>query len=123
MVGLKQARSVQDEKLVETIFQTHLFPTSAYSPSTDIVFGATPTNLIVDARPTTNAMANVAKGAGSENMDNYKSGKKVYLGACCHRKHAEAKSMDADLKSCRRLRQASTTYTFVMHFGWTTVDR
>lgn len=80
MVGIKQARSVQDEKLVETIFQTHLFNDSAYSPSPSTVFGATPTNLIIDARPTTNAMANVAKGAGSENMENYKSGKKAYLG-------------------------------------------
>ena len=40
----------------------------------------TATNLIIDARPTANAMANVAVGAGSENMDNYKTGKKAYLG-------------------------------------------
>lgn len=44
------------------------------------VYGATTTNLIVDARPTTNAMANVAKGAGTENMENYKGAKKAYLG-------------------------------------------
>lgn len=44
------------------------------------VYGATATNLIIDARPTTNAMANVAKGAGTENMDYYKEGKKAYLG-------------------------------------------
>ncbi|CAE6525514.1 unnamed protein product [Rhizoctonia solani] len=41
---------------------------------------ATPINLIIDARPTTNAMANAAKGAGTENMDNYKEARKVYLG-------------------------------------------
>ncbi|CAE6441513.1 unnamed protein product [Rhizoctonia solani] len=44
------------------------------------IYGATSVNLIIDARPTTNAMANAAKGAGSENMDNYKEARKVYLG-------------------------------------------
>ncbi|KDN48867.1 phosphatases II [Tilletiaria anomala UBC 951] len=44
------------------------------------VYGAQTTNLIIDARPTTNAMANVAKGAGSENMDHYRGCKKAYLG-------------------------------------------
>ncbi|TFY80806.1 hypothetical protein EWM64_g3204 [Hericium alpestre] len=36
--------------------------------------------MIVDARPTTNAVANTAKGAGTENMDHYKDCKKAYLG-------------------------------------------
>jgi hypothetical protein len=36
--------------------------------------------MIIDARPTTNAMANVAMGAGTENMEHYKFGKKAYLG-------------------------------------------
>lgn len=34
----------------------------------------------MDARPTANAVANTAKGAGTENMDHYREGKKVYLG-------------------------------------------
>lgn len=34
----------------------------------------------MDARPTTNAVANTARGAGTENMDHYREGKKVYLG-------------------------------------------
>ncbi|KAK9765201.1 phosphatidylinositol-3-phosphatase ymr1 [Basidiobolus ranarum] len=73
MVGLKQARSVQDEKLVEAIFVSNIPKTpNSISPSTS--------NLIVDARPTANAMANVAIGAGSENMENYKNCKKLYLG-------------------------------------------
>ncbi|KAL7413156.1 protein-tyrosine phosphatase-like protein [Mrakia frigida] len=88
MVGLKNSRSVQDEKLIESIFQTHLAPTTSYAPTLDSprpthhpnVYGATCTNLIIDARPTTNAMANVAKGAGTENMEHYKGGKKAYLG-------------------------------------------
>lgn len=97
MVGLKSNRSIQDEKLIECIFQTHLSPDSAISPLSNFdkpaptssmlhigspghVYGSTKTNLIVDARPTTNALANTAKGAGTENMENYKGGKKAYLG-------------------------------------------
>lgn len=108
LVGLKNARSAQDERLVDSIFQSHLSPDTGYGanlneygygggssnfpptlssspagtpvPSGQSVYGATTTNLIVDARPTTNAMANVAKGAGTENMENYKGAKKAYLG-------------------------------------------
>ncbi|KAF8136459.1 protein-tyrosine phosphatase-like protein [Boletus edulis] len=78
MVGIKQNRSVQDEKLVEAIFQTHHHPDSR-SPNAP-VYGATTTNLIVDARPTANAVANTARGAGTENMEHYKDAKKVYSG-------------------------------------------
>ncbi|KAG7448061.1 phosphatases II [Guyanagaster necrorhizus] len=78
MVGITQNRSVQDEKLIEAIFQSHHSPESRTSKVP--VYGAMATNLIIDARPTTNAMANTAKGAGTENMDHYKEGKKVYLG-------------------------------------------
>ncbi|KAF8965321.1 protein-tyrosine phosphatase-like protein, partial [Flammula alnicola] len=78
MVGITQSRSVQDEKLIEAIFQSHWSPESRVSNAN--VYGATPTNLIIDARPTVNAVANTAKGAGTENMDYYKEGKKVYLG-------------------------------------------
>ncbi|KAK7037943.1 phosphoinositide 3-phosphatase [Favolaschia claudopus] len=78
MVGITQNRSVQDEKLIESIFQTHHSPESR--ASTAPVYGATSTNLIIDARPTINAMGNTAKGAGTENMDHYKDSKKAYLG-------------------------------------------
>ena len=77
MVGLTNARSIQDEKLVEATFTSHVTPESRVSQP---VFGATATNLIIDARPTTNAVANTAKGAGTENMDHYKDCKKAYLG-------------------------------------------
>jgi myotubularin-related protein 6/7/8 len=86
MVGLKGARSAQDERLVECIFSSHQSPEDTYtSPSPPIqatpqVYGSTSTNMIIDARPTTNAMANVAMGAGTENMEHYKFGKKAYLG-------------------------------------------
>ncbi len=78
MVGITQNRSVQDEKLIEAIFQTHVAPEARASSAP--VYGATTTNIIIDARPTVNAVANTAKGAGTENMDNYKDAKKVYLG-------------------------------------------
>ena len=77
MVGLTNARSIQDEKLVEATFTSHVAPESRVSQP---IFGATATNLIIDARPTTNAVANTAKGAGTENMDHYKDCKKAYLG-------------------------------------------
>ena len=78
MVGITQHRSIQDEKLIESIFQSHHSPESRASSGP--VYGATATNLIIDARPTANAVANTAKGAGTENMDHYRDGKKVYLG-------------------------------------------
>ncbi|KAI9506483.1 protein-tyrosine phosphatase-like protein, partial [Coemansia spiralis] len=65
MVGLKQARSVQDEKLIEAILATNT---------------TSDKNIIIDARPTTNAVVNRAVGAGSENMDHYRRWRKVYLG-------------------------------------------
>lgn len=88
MVGLKGARSAQDERLIECIFSSHQSPEDAYNPAAPTpapqpsphVYGSTSTNLIIDARPTTNAMANVAMGAGTENMEHYKFGKKAYLG-------------------------------------------
>ncbi|KAK9895575.1 phosphatases II [Cystobasidium minutum MCA 4210] len=89
MVGLKNNRSIQDEKLIEAVFTSHSLHHSntssemanaSYIAHSHTVYGATPTNLIIDARPTTNAMANVAKGAGTENMDYYRNCKKVYLG-------------------------------------------
>ncbi|KAJ1335442.1 myotubularin-related protein 6/7/8 [Microdochium nivale] len=44
-----------------------------------IIFGAQQSNLIVDARPTINAVVMQAMGKGSENMDNYTFAKKAYL--------------------------------------------
>lgn len=45
-----------------------------------LVYGAQQHNLIVDARPTVNALAMQAIGLGSENMDHYKFATKAYLG-------------------------------------------
>jgi len=86
MVGLTNNRSIQDEKLVESIFQSHLSVDSALTSLPESrsknrnVYGATATNLIIDARPTANAMVNASNGGGTENMDNYKNAKKAYLG-------------------------------------------
>ncbi|KXJ94407.1 protein-tyrosine phosphatase-like protein [Microdochium bolleyi] len=44
-----------------------------------VIFGAQQSNLIVDARPTINAVVMQAMGKGSENMDNYTFAKKAYL--------------------------------------------
>ncbi|CAO3580891.1 unnamed protein product [Absidia cylindrospora] len=75
MVGFKQARSIQDEKLIEAIFASNV-PTA---PNGQTVYGSTAANMIVDARPMANAMGNVARGAGTENMDNYRNCKKIYI--------------------------------------------
>jgi myotubularin-related protein 6/7/8 len=52
-----------------------------YDPKTGkrLIFGAQQSNLIVDARPTINAVVMQAMGKGSENMDYYKFAKKAYL--------------------------------------------
>jgi hypothetical protein len=70
MVGLAQNRSVQDEKLVEAIFGAAVDRSTTDSASP----------LIVDARPVANAMANTAKGAGTENMEFYKGARKEFMG-------------------------------------------
>ncbi|ETS76016.1 hypothetical protein PFICI_12960 [Pestalotiopsis fici W106-1] len=52
-----------------------------YDPKTGkrLIFGAQQSNLIVDARPTINAVVMQAMGKGSENMDHYNFAKKAYL--------------------------------------------
>lgn len=44
-----------------------------------LIYGAQQRNLIVDARPTINAMVNQVQGMGSENMDKYKFARKIFL--------------------------------------------
>ncbi len=124
LVGVRGNRSIQDEKLLLSIFSTSHSNSSAppsrprsrqslRSSEGDIsstfsdpaltdtealedelisragsdektdghkVYGAQQHNLIVDARPTVNALAMQAVGLGSENMDNYRFATKVYLG-------------------------------------------
>lgn len=68
MVGLKNNRSAQDEALIKAIFSS-----SSVSPV------APHSNLILDARPTANAMANKGMGAGTEDPEVYKA-KVVFCG-------------------------------------------
>lgn len=66
MVGIKQARSIQDENIIREIFKTNNLEEGK--------------NIIVDARPVTNAMAQVALGAGTEMMEYYgKNTRKLFL--------------------------------------------
>lgn len=44
-----------------------------------LIYGAQQSNLIVDARPTLNAMMNQVQGMGSENMDKYQFARKIFL--------------------------------------------
>jgi myotubularin-related protein 6/7/8 len=57
------------------------------------VYGAQQNNLIVDARPTINALAMQVAGKGSENMDHYRCATKAYLGI--DNIHAMRDSLDA----------------------------
>ena len=73
--GLIQQRSIQDEKLVNEVFNCSLA-----SENGDPRFIK---NIVADARPTTNAMAQTALGGGTENMDNYNFGgtvSRMFLG-------------------------------------------
>jgi hypothetical protein len=69
MVGINKNRSIQDEKLIEAIFNSGLIPP---------VSGKS--HLIMDARPLANAIAQTAMGAGTESSDAYKNSKIVFLG-------------------------------------------
>lgn len=64
LVGLTQKRCVQDEKLIESIKKIS-------SPGKKI--------LIVDARPSTSAIANTLMGAGIERLECYEGSERVYL--------------------------------------------
>ncbi|CAR29833.1 ZYRO0G18062p [Zygosaccharomyces rouxii] len=69
--GITKQRSVQDERLVSEIFRSSLHPLLREK------------NIIVDARPTANAMAQVALGGGTENLEYYNFNKtcsRMFLG-------------------------------------------
>ncbi|OWP06553.1 hypothetical protein B2J93_1194 [Marssonina coronariae] len=67
----------ETERLEDEIVASSAIETSGDKPH---IYGAQQHNLIVDARPTVNALAMQAVGLGSENMDHYKFATKVYLG-------------------------------------------
>jgi myotubularin-related protein 6/7/8 len=105
LVGIQRKRSIQDEKLIEAIFSSHMcdshygggFQNGKKADEMSAYGGTRPSHrlgegsgcgvdmnkkkhLILDARPTANAMANWATGAGSENMEHYKGSKRHFLG-------------------------------------------
>ena len=73
LVGMKfQNRSIQDEKLVGEIFETQDKERMHTLSEDDSLHNQAQKNLIVDLRPLTNAMAQHALGAGTENIDHYR---------------------------------------------------
>lgn len=73
LIGLNlQNRSIQDEKLIEEIFLAQEVERLAVQSDLDNLPSQPQRNLIVDLRPITNAMAQHALGAGTENVDNYR---------------------------------------------------
>lgn len=69
--GLTKQRSIQDEKLVSEIFKSSTHPSSHKK------------NIIVDARPAANALAQVALGGGTESLEYYNFNKtcsRMFLG-------------------------------------------
>lgn len=73
LVGLNlQNRSIQDEKLIGEIFNSQNIERHDKFPEDGDMYDQPQRNLIVDLRPLTNAMAQHALGAGTENIDNYR---------------------------------------------------
>ena len=74
------------------------------------IYGAQQTNMIIDARPSVNAMAQHALGYGSENMEGYPNAKKLFLGI--DNIHVMRKSLE-DLVDA--LKDFEGTMIFVSH--------
>ncbi|CUM67543.1 uncharacterized protein PRCAT00005243001 [Priceomyces carsonii] len=73
LVGLNlQNRSIQDEKLICEIFRCQEEERKSGLSNESDINSQPQKNLIVDLRPITNAMAQHAMGAGTENIDNYR---------------------------------------------------
>lgn len=68
LVGIKSKRSIQDEKLIESIFESNHDSSDNHH------------NFIIDARPVSNAMANRAMGAGTESLENYRNCDRLFMG-------------------------------------------
>ncbi len=70
---LSETDKLEDEMIAQSVLM--------YDEKTGkrLVYGAQQSNLIVDARPTINAVINQVQGMGSENMDKYKFATKIFL--------------------------------------------
>ncbi|KAG0254420.1 hypothetical protein DFQ27_006854 [Actinomortierella ambigua] len=113
MVGINRNRSIQDEKLIEAIFMTTVEP----SKEGQRVYSNTATNLIIDARPTANAVVNTAVGAGTENMENYRNCKKIYSGI--DNIHVMRESLNKLVEALQELDQTGrVTKAALQRSGW-----
>lgn len=92
LVGIKQKRSIQDEKFVERIFSNHLpakaiinqnplaMPEEASGVESGNYAPTSKANIIIDARPLANAMAQRAMGAGTESTEHYRGCLRLFMG-------------------------------------------
>lgn len=71
------AETIEDETIKSVSDGT---AQSEAGTATPRIYGAQQRNIIVDARPTVNAIANRAQGMGSEDMEYYRCATKAYLG-------------------------------------------
>lgn len=83
--GITKQRSHQDEKLLRASFKLSRPKSGQVSDSTDNItpLPTASKNLIIDARPRTNALGQIVLGGGTENMDYYNFGdtcSKIFLG-------------------------------------------
>lgn len=105
--------------------EDELISRTASDPSSNEprIYGAQQHNLIVDARPTVNALAMQAVGLGSENMDNYRFATKVYLGI--DNIHVMRDSLnkvidtlkDSDISTVAPMREALAKSNWLKHIG------
>lgn len=80
VVNLSQVAAVGASSDVGQMEDSMLDSVEEVSPDQPTVYGAQQKNLIVDARPSLNAMAQHVAGNGSENMEHYRFATKAYLG-------------------------------------------
>lgn len=71
------AETIEDEAIKSISDGTSQIEGGTLTPR---IYGAQQRNIIVDARPTVNAIANRAQGMGSEDMEYYRCATKAYLG-------------------------------------------
>ena len=91
---------------------------SETDPDTPRVYGAQQRNLIVDARPTVNALAMQAVGLGSEKMDYYPGAEKAYLGI--DNIHVMRKSLECVIEALKEsdYLNVAPNYDMLRKSGW-----
>lgn len=94
-VGVGDAESLNSGRVT----REELTESSETEPELPRVYGAQQRNLIVDARPTVNAMVMQAVGQGSEKMDYYPNAEKAYLGI--DNIHVMRKSLNAVIEALK----------------------